>query len=190
MSVPVKKRFRFILLIMAGLLVGLFVITKFTLRPDHVGREEIGSLPGAVAYSEGTTRVSELFDEARAFLEKGQVAQAETVYRKIISLEPGNAPGYVGLASCRYYREDIPGAEHEYQEALRRDVRSSQALIGLGSLAQRRGKYEAAVDFYQRALAVDANQTDAYLGLAESYDSLQEAKQAVEHYNVFLKLAS
>ena len=86
-----KRRFQPILLITAGLLIGLFVTIKVAPRLSHLDRKEIASLPGAFEYSEGTSRVPELFDEAKAFLENGKVARAETVYRKIITLEPNNA---------------------------------------------------------------------------------------------------
>ena len=83
------------------LLVSLILWTCFfTTNPQVQDREEIAAVPGAVVSREVTTTVPELYQEAKALLEKGEIAQAERVYRRIIAAEPKNAGGYVGLGTC------------------------------------------------------------------------------------------
>src|SRR5262249_15248434 len=132
-------------------------------------REEIGSLPGAFTYQDAPSGASHLFKEAKDLLAKGETAQAESIYRKIIEREPDRAAGYIGLAACRFYQDDLAGAEEQYNQALSREARSAAALTGLGSLAQARGDHRLAVQRYREALAIDPGLADAYLGAAVSY---------------------
>ena len=167
-----------------------FLVFRTTLpRHDFDDRREIESQPGAVAYSEGTTTAPELFHEALVLTEKGKISDAEAVYRKVIDREPDNAPGYIGVASCRLAQGDLKEAEKQYRRALSIDAGSSMAMLGLGSVAFQRGDHSTAIDFYRQALAAHPDLPDAHLGLGFSYEEMSDRIHAVEHYRKFLKLA-
>jgi Flp pilus assembly protein TadD len=170
----------------------VFLISVAACQPSPVAdsnRKEFESLPGAVGYVEGHSDYPELLSEAVERLEKNDIAGAEELYRKLISLEPQNALGYVGLASCRDLQKDLDGAEKYYRQALELDGRSTMAAIGLGSVAIERGRYEEAEKFYLQALSVDQANADAHWGAALACDSEGKVKEAIEHYRKFLELA-
>jgi tetratricopeptide (TPR) repeat protein len=181
------KNYSYILakLVIAGLVLAL----RFVFDGGARHRAEIPTLPGGVAYGEGFSTVSNWFQEAKSLLGKRDLVEAEKVYRKIIAAEPNNAPGYIGLGSCRFWQEDLEGAEEQYQKALTLNPRSSQALLGLAAVASRFGKHEKAVDFYERVLAVDGMLADAHWGLANNQYELKRNEQALRHYERFLELA-
>ena len=152
-------------------------------------RKEFEALPGAVGYVEGRSDHPELLQEAVERMEKKDIAGAEEIYRKLISLEPQNVPGYIGLASCRALQKDLDEAEKYYHKALELDERSTMAAIGLGTVALERGKYEEAEKFYLQALSVDQANADAHWGAALAYDAAGQERKAREHYQKFLQLA-
>ncbi|HYG81508.1 MAG TPA: tetratricopeptide repeat protein [Pyrinomonadaceae bacterium] len=153
------------------------------------GRQEIESVPGAVSYSESFSGQGDLLIEARNRLAKRDFAGAEKIYREVISLEPGNAPGYIGLASCRVLQNDFDAAEQNYRRALELDKKSTMAVLGLGTVATYRGRYEEAAKFYRQALEIDPSNADAHWGAALAYDQAGNEKEAREHYQKFLQLA-
>lgn len=152
-------------------------------------REEVAAIPGSVVFSEGTSAVTGLYDEARALLEKGDVARAEQVYHRIVAAEPDNAPGYAGVGGCRLWQGDLAGAEEQYRKALALEPRSGAALVGLAAVAFRRGQYEVAVGYYERARAMNESDADVHRGLAISHDALGNDERAARHYDRFLELA-
>jgi Flp pilus assembly protein TadD len=130
-----------------------------------------------------------LYQEAKALLEKGEIAQAERVYRRIIAAEPKNAGGYVGLGTCLITQGDLAEAERAYNRALEFEPNSGMAITGLGSVAYRQGDFKLAVSFYQRVLASGAYLAEAHWGLALAYDALNDSEQALHHYESFLERA-
>lgn len=152
-------------------------------------REEIDSVPGAVSYSESYSGQGELLIEARNKFARQDFAGAEKIYREIISLEPENAPGYIGLASCRLLQKDYDEAEQNYRRALELDERSTMATLGLGAVAVFRNRYEEAANFYQQTLRIDPSNADAHWGAGLAYDRAGKIKEAREHYQRFLQLA-
>lgn len=154
-----------------------------------VRRQEIESLPGTTVYSESYSGQHARLLEAKHKLGQQDFAGAEEVYRTIITLEPQNAPGYVGLASCRFLQGDLEGAARHYQRALELDERSTMAAIGLGSVAARKEKYEEAERFYLRALSIDRTNADAHWGAALVCEASGKDREAKEHYQKFLQLA-
>jgi tetratricopeptide (TPR) repeat protein len=130
-----------------------------------------------------------LYQEAKALLEKGEVAQAERVYCRIIAAEPNNAGGYIGLGTCLITQWDLAEAERAYKRALELEPNSGMAITGLGSVAYRQGDFKLAVSYYQRVLASGAYLAEAHWGLALAYDALHDGEQALHHYESFLERA-
>jgi tetratricopeptide (TPR) repeat protein len=152
-------------------------------------RQEIESIPGATAYSEGDSGQPALLLEAKEKLGRQDLAGAEEIYRRITVLEPRNVPGYIGLGSCRFLQGDLEGAGRHYRRALELDERSTMAAIGLGSVAARNGNYEEAEGFYLRALSIDQTNADAHWGAALACEASGKLREAKEHYRRFLQLA-
>lgn len=152
-------------------------------------RREIAAMPGVVGYQEGDSSVRELFASAVALLEERDVEGAEAVYRQIIAAEPANAPGYIGLASCRLLENDLEGARQHYRRALDLAPDSTMALLGLGSVAYQEADYAAAQRYHQQALGVNADLADAHLGLGLAAAATHEDTLALTHLERFLQLA-
>jgi tetratricopeptide (TPR) repeat protein len=152
-------------------------------------REELKSIPGAADYPEGYSDHPDLILQAKEKLERHDIAGAEELYKKVVALEPENAPGYVGLASCRLLQNDLDGAENNYRQALVLDQSSTMAAIGLGTVAYTRGKYQEAAEYYLKALNIDERNADAHWGAGLALDAAGKGKEAAGHYRRFVELA-
>jgi len=152
-------------------------------------REELKSIPGAAAYNESYSGQSDLLFQAKEKLERQDIAGAEELYKKVVALEPENAPGYIGWASCRLLQGDLDGAERYYHQALKVDQSSTMATIGLGSVAFTRRKYKESVEYYLKALRIDVDNADAHWGAGLAFDAEGKKKEAKEHYQRFIELA-
>jgi tetratricopeptide (TPR) repeat protein len=173
------------LMIAIWLLPGMIACSS--LRPNK--SQEIEELPGGFKYSEGTSSVAEMYQVATDHLIRSEFAEAETVYRQIIEIEPDNHNGYVGLGSSLFYQNKLAEAQDAYSKALELSPESAMALIGLGSVAHRNENHEAAIDYYSRALEVNDQLADAHWGLAITLEDAGRIDEAIEHFNQVLQLA-
>ncbi|HSL24122.1 MAG TPA: tetratricopeptide repeat protein [Vicinamibacterales bacterium] len=152
-------------------------------------REELKTVPGAVAYQDPQAAAVPMFEQAKALLARRDYPAAERLYRRILDIQQNSPDAHVGVATCRLLQRDLAGAERHYARALVLDPRSVAASIGLGSVAHERRDHAAAEKFYRQALAIDDENADAHRGLAMACDVLGRTDEASEHYAAFLRLA-
>lgn len=152
------------------------------------GRTEIEGLPGAFTYSKGRTANVDLFQDAGDLLANHHFEAAESVYRQIISLEPENESGYVGLGSSLFFQERYDEARQAYEAAARLAPESAEAFVGLGSVASRTGDLVGAADHYSRALDLDEHSADAHWGLALALVAQGDPERAISHLERVIEL--
>ncbi len=184
-------RFRpFFLLILFVLLESLLACS-FT-QPSPLPSGENYNLPTSgeiFGHEGGQSKFPELFAKARESLERGDLEHAEEIYHQIISLEPDNPLGYVGVGSCRFFADDELAAEENYRKALELDPNSTGALSGMGAISYIQGNYIDAIEWYQKAIDLNHDLGDAHYGLGISYDATGQTELAIYHFDEFLKLA-
>lgn len=181
------QRHRDAALVAALLLLGAVIAVNA--RRGAGEREELAALPGAYTTPAGASEVPELHQRASRLMRDGRVAEADSVYRRIVALQPDEPAGHLGLGGSRFYLGDLQGAEQAYRAALALDSASSSTLVGLGSVAHRRARYAEAADLYGRAVRHAPDSPDAHWGLAISYEGLGRSAPALQHYERFLELA-
>ena len=184
-----KKKSWVLLLIFLTILIGVLLTTRPKSNISSSSRQELEAIPGAVAYPEGMSNSSELFERAIVSHEKNDVEGAIAIYRQVIEQEPNNPGGYIGLGSCFIIKNDLTAAEQNYKHAYTLDPKSTMVLLGLGSTSYRQVQYQSAVDFYAEALRINSDLADAHWGLGLAYEALNERAKAIEHLTRFLQLA-
>ena len=102
-------------------------------RPESELKDFVKRLAQAAGQQIGPSPVDQALEQAAAFLEAGQLAQASTLYGQVLQHEPDNKAAIAGLLSCQISGGDVEGAR-ETVDALEDEVRDSSELAS--ALAQ------------------------------------------------------
>jgi len=102
----------------------------------------------------------------------GLFAEAATLYRQCLALDPGDATAAFNLGNCEKATGDTDAALHAYSTAIKRDPEFVEAWFNLGGLLRDLGKTGAARKHLQRAVELDGAYADAIYNLgALEYDT-------------------
>lgn len=126
--------------------------------------------------------VSALFGQALAHHQAARLGDAEQLYLRILSIEPGHADSLhlLGVVSTQTGRHAI--AVDLIRKAIGLNGRSSTYHSNLGSVLQTLGRMSEAVVCYRRALALNAQSPEAYNNLG---NALQNQKLPAEALSCF-----
>jgi tetratricopeptide (TPR) repeat protein len=100
------------------------------------------------------TTLQDLFDQAIALHQRGDLGAAERLYQRVLLLEPSSfAPRHM-LGVIRYQQGQHLQAIELITQALKSNPRVAAAWINLGNVQSAAGRPEEAVSSYRRALAL------------------------------------
>ncbi len=130
----------------------------------------------AAAYGQST---EELYKEANAAYERGQIPQSILLYERLVKLEPDSVPARtnlgVALAQVGRYREALT----QYQEALKHDPRNALLHLNLALAWYKQAQFDkAATELEKLREEHPDNQQSLYL-LADCYLRLGRNSDAV-----------
>lgn len=141
----------------------------------QAGTLRISVDPPAAVRNAGATA---LFEQAIAAHRSGNVAQARSLYERVLGITPNDADALNNLAV-------LLTADREPERALsllRRAVAVAPANAGawnnMGSVLRERGLRAEAIDAFRRALAIDQGHQGARIGLAQLFVASGEVTQA------------
>lgn len=104
----------------------------------------------------------------------GLFAEATTLYRQCLALDPGDATAAFNVGNCEKQTGDTDAAALAYSTAIKRDPEFVEAWFNLGGLLRDLGKTDAARQHLQRAVELDGTYADAIYNLgALEYDAGQ-----------------
>jgi tetratricopeptide (TPR) repeat protein len=138
--------------------------------------------PGLVAQAEATLwriwcaagdpDLDALMTEGTRALEGNQLAEAETIFTRLIQRAASFAEGWNKRATTRYLAQDYAGAIADCIETLARNPNHFGALSGQGLCHLARGEHREAAAMFRRALAVHPRLTAARHNLAAALSSV------------------
>jgi tetratricopeptide (TPR) repeat protein len=133
---------------------------------------------GALTAAHGQS-TEDLYREAIAAYERGQISQSILLYEQLVKLEPDSVPARtnlgVALAQVGRYREALT----QYQEALKRDPRNAVVHLNLALAWYKQAEFEmAATELEKLREEHPDNQQSLYL-LADCYLRLGRNSDAV-----------
>jgi len=132
---------------------------------------------------------SSLRETARAQLQGGQMAAAESSYRQLLEREPDDADALVFLADRELVRRNAPQAILLLSRAERAHPDHPGVAHQLGSVYLASGDFETAAGHLQRALALAPRLFLARLRLGIALEQLGRADQALIAYFVAVRSA-
>ncbi len=132
---------------------------------------------------------SEFFAKGVA-LEDDPAAQEEAIrcYEKVLELQPVHAAAHINLGTIRYNRYEFALAERHYRKAIEADLRYALAYFNLGNVLDETGRLPEAIVSYKTALALAPTYADAHYNLALAYEKQVQPRQALHHWQAYLKL--
>jgi tetratricopeptide (TPR) repeat protein len=112
------------------------------------------------------TTLQDLFDQAIALHQRGDLGGAERLYQRVMLLEPSSfAPRHM-LGVIRYQQGQYPQAIELISEALKSNPRVAAAWINLGNVQSVAGRAEEAASSFRRALALTPGDPSVLSALA------------------------
>ena len=112
---------------------------------------------------------SEQLARAAQAVRDGRLADAETLYLRVLATEPDNAEGLRGLGALEFQTGRYDSAERRARRLLLLRPRDPAIYFGLGLVLHRRGRPEEAAQAYQSALALNPSHIGSLIALAELY---------------------
>jgi tetratricopeptide (TPR) repeat protein len=114
--------------------------------------------------------------------ESGKPDEAETLYKKILIIEPGNTRALVAMAALLYIKDKNVEAEKYVSDAVSSGKMTSNTYGDLGFTLLVAGKDKEAAKFYQKAVEMQPNAHDFY-NLACAYAKYGEKELAFAALN-------
>jgi tetratricopeptide (TPR) repeat protein len=136
----------------------------------------------------GSVRWAYLGGVAAAAL--GQHAQAASLLRAALALEPEHVAARVALAGVLYASRELEDSRIEYERLAERFPELAAAHFGLGRTLAASGNVEAAIAHYERAIAVAPGFGRAHYALALLYRRAGRADRVESHLDAYRKLGA
>src|SRR6202451_1789023 len=128
----------------------------------------------------------QLLQQALAAHRRGALAEAASLYRRVLEVAPANNGACTNLAAIATPAGDFNEAETMFRRAVALKPDAAEAHYNLGFILQEQGRLDAATEVYRRALALRPDMPQAYtnLGVALQHqgkldDAVAAFRQAV-----------
>jgi len=124
-----------------------------------------------------------LLSNAFTLMQKGQLEQAEHIYRKVLDLQHRNfdALHYLGIICAQTGRFDL--AVEFLTKALKSNPNHAHALFNRGNLYYEYGYPDLAIFDLDKALLLDPQNPSIYFLLGNVYKSLSKFKHSLDFYD-------
>jgi tetratricopeptide (TPR) repeat protein len=111
-------------------------------------------------------------------------------YLRVLEIEPEHAAAHINLGTLYYDHRDFVSAEKHYRAAVAADPHYALAYFDLGNVLDETGRMEDAAVAYRSAVLLAPTYADAHYNLALAYERLGQPRQALRHWQAYLKLDS
>ena len=126
--------------------------------------------------------VQQLFKQGETAESVGDNSQAETIWRKVLQVEPNNGKAYNNLGNALRRQGKLPEALAAHQKALQLNLKDAEAYVGIGNVLNAQGKPDEAVAAYRKAIEFDPKYAKAYNSLGNVLSDQKKLDEAVAAY--------
>lgn len=134
-----------------------------------------------LAMSGALTGTRALYSQARMLQTQGHQAQAESLYREMLRLDPESPKGHFGLSNALTERGQHEEAANHLREALRIVPAWPQAHGNLGAVLAEKGDTQEAVTHLREALRLLPDYLRAHINLASVLAREGQYQDAISH---------
>ncbi len=126
--------------------------------------------------------VNGLFQQALQSQAAGRLAEAEQLYRKILTLDPGHAHSFHMMGLMAYDLRGYDIAEDMIRQALALQDKIFLFHNSLGNVLKAKNKFDDAAASYRKAIALKPDYADALNNLGTALAALGRPDDAMESY--------
>ena len=132
--------------------------------------------------------IDEKFQQAVAFHQAGQLAQAERMCKQILRYNSQNAEAFhfLGIIACQTGK--YPVAVDLIIHAIEIDSKQSPFYYSLANALRKQGKFMEAIEAYQQAIRIQPNYADAYNNLGVVLIDHEKLEESVQIYQKTLEI--
>jgi protein O-GlcNAc transferase len=113
---------------------------------------------------------------------RGALEQAKSLYREVLSLDPGCAAAYGNLAILAAQHGDLAGAERLMRQEIELRPDHPTTHNNLGSLLQQQGRLADAIVEHRRAVKLNPKYAEAYFALGNALRQQGDLEAAMASY--------
>jgi len=128
------------------------------------------------------------FMEACTAEDRGDLAEAEALYRRALAVDPALAAAMTNLGNLRHRAGDAAEARGLYERALEHDPAQSEARYNLANLLDDTGETELAIAELRRVCQAAPDFADAHYNLGLALARVGGTAQAKRHLERYLEL--
>lgn len=138
--------------------------------------------------SKDTAQVAPRLAQAKRYHAAGRLAEAESLFRKILSDEPGNAEALHALGVLVSERGDFPRALEALEEAIVVEPKCATYYVSLAGLLVHLGDWDRATECYQTSLYIEPLNPVALEALADLAERRENYYEAMRYWQDALAL--
>lgn len=138
---------------------GLFQTLQTSQDSTALGKAE--ATIWEIWYESGEDDIDALMLEAAALVRSGDLADAESIYSRIIEAVPQFSEGWNRRATVRFYQNDFAGSLDDIEQTLKLEPRHFGAIWGLGMILGSQRDYQRAINAFEMLLEIKPNAGDA-----------------------------
>jgi tetratricopeptide (TPR) repeat protein len=133
-------------------------------------------------------KISEKFQTALQYYQKGKLDDAAAVCREILSTRPNHPEAVHLLAILHHQFQEYTLAVNYIEKALHLDPNDFYAFFLLGSISQEQGNLEKAATFFEKSTELNPSFADAHYNLAIILEKTDQFEKALISYKKALAL--
>ncbi len=119
---------------------------------------------------------------------KGKLAEASTLFHKVLKADPGNVPALYSLCVVNITQGNADQAISFAQKGIQAAPKYAPMYMGLAEGYKTAGDYESALVYYDKAIELDPNFTQAYQNSGAILRAVKRHKDALLRFTKILEL--
>ena len=136
----------------------------------------------------GPRGVQDRFLAAVQAEEAGEKHRAIGLYEEILKIDPLYAAAYINLGTINFHLHQYGRAEELYRRATEVDPAYVLAFFDLGNVLDELQRPDESIAAYRQAVVLSPRYADAHYNLALAYERKGERRQALRHWQAYIKL--
>lgn len=127
-----------------------------------------------------SSAIQMLMQQAMQLLKSGKLAEARSVFQKILAHAPDHTDALFRLSVIAFHQHDAPTAIELLNKVLTLDPAHNNARVSLANIYTQRNQPQDAIEHYQQLLSQSGANTQILHLLATNYSKLGDSQQAIK----------